>query len=216
MDDRTIEYYQKRVSDSGGIYGPSEVQEDFDWVTRWLQQNVAESDVLEIACGTGHWTKAASETARRVVGTDINTNLLQAARHTLQVRPVDLVAADGYQLPLIDNAFDCGFAAFWLSHVPRADIPSFLNAFVRHLKLRGRLLFIDTKWVEGYRKPIARRDEDGNTYQWRTLKDGSRYEILKNYFTEQELIGFLESFGKVQVWELKYVWAISVCCVRST
>ncbi len=210
MDDKIIEYYRKRVKDSGDMYGPAEIQDDFSWATKWLQQNLADRVVLEIACGTGHWTKAASETARAIVATDINVNLVQAARDKAAARPVNFLVADAYQLPFIRGGFDCGLAAFWLCHIPRADIPAFLESFVDHLKPGGGLYFIATKWVEGYRKPTAHRDHDGNTYELRTLKDGSRYEIMKNYFTEQELVGFLEPFGCVQVRELKYVWAISV------
>src|SRR5688572_28304502 len=100
MDDRTIEYYQKRVSDAAAVYGPPEIQEDFAWVTKWLQHNAAGNDVLEIACGMGHWTVVVAKTAARVVAIDINVNLLHSARQKLLARPVNLVAADAYQLPL--------------------------------------------------------------------------------------------------------------------
>ena len=211
MDDGTsIEYYRKRVSGPGDIYGPPEIQEDFTWLARWLQENVAKCDVLEVACGSGHWTKIASATAGRVLAIDINWNLLQAARNKVQGRIVDLVVADAYNLPLPSSTFDCGMAHFWLSHVRRSDISQFMSGFARHFKSRSRLLFIDSKWVDGYRKPILRSDQDGNTYQLRTLKDGSQYEILKNYFTEAEWIALLGSSGSLQVHELRYSWAISV------
>lgn len=182
-DSTIIEYYRKRVAEYDDMYGPPEIQEDLDWLKRWLQKNVAKSDILEVACGTGHWTKIASATARRIVATDINRNLLQAARHKVEGRAVDFVVAVAFKLPVTSNTFDCGMAHFWLSHVRRSDIPSFVSGFSRHFKSPSRLFFIDTKWVEGYRKPIVRRDRDGNTYQ---------------------------SFGVVQVQELSYLWAICV------
>lgn len=211
MDDSTsIEYYRKRIAESGDTYGPPEMQEDFTWLTSWLQKNVAGREVLEVACGSGHWTKIASATAKRILATDIHWNLLQAARQNVQARTVDFVAADAYNLPLLHKTFDCGMAHYWLSHVRRPNISQFVAGFTRHLKSRSTMLFIDSKWVEGYRKPIVRLDQDGNTYQLRVLKDGSQYEILKNYFTQTELVRFLESSGSVQVHELRYSWAISV------
>ena len=210
MDDRIIEYYSRRVTDSVGTYGPPEIQQDFAWVTRWLQENVAGSHLLEVACGTGHWTSVASETARRIVASDVNANLVQEARQKTQGHSVDFLVADAYQLPLRPGTFDCLLAGFWLSHVPRSQMAPFLDGFVRHLKAGGRLFVIDAKWVEGYRKGIDRRDQEGNTYELRTLKDGSQYEVLKNYFTRQEWLGFFERFGKVQVQELSYVWAVDI------
>ena len=209
-DSTSIEYYRKRTAESGGSYGPREMQEDFAWLAAWLQNNVAGRDVLEVACGSGHWTKMAAVAARHILATDIHWNLLQAARQELQSPTVDFVAADAYNLPLPPEVFDCGVAHYWLSHVSRQDISGFLTGFTSHLKPRSPLFFIDSKWVEGYRKPIVRRDPGGNTYQLRTLKDGSQYEILKNYFNQAELVGFLESFGSVLVHELRYSWAISV------
>ena len=211
MDDRTIiDYYRNRVAEYDEMYGPPELQEDLAWLREWLQKNVAGSDVLEVACGTGYWTRVASAAARRIVASDINWNLLQAARRKVEGRDVDFLVADAYNLPVTPNTFNCGMAHFWLSHVRRSEISSFVKSFSRHFKPAGRLFFIDSKWVEGYRKPLSRRDEAGNTYQPRTLKDGSQYEILKNYFTEAEWVGYLGSFGSVQVRELSYLWAIGL------
>jgi demethylmenaquinone methyltransferase/2-methoxy-6-polyprenyl-1,4-benzoquinol methylase len=119
------------------------------------------------------------------------------------------VAADAYGLPFASNSCDCGFAAFWLSHVPRPDVGRFLENFAAHLRPGSPVLLIDTKWVAGYTRPVTRRDSDGNTYQIRTLQDGSRYEILKNYFTESELFAYLAPLCHVEVRELRYVWAVS-------
>ena len=35
--------------------------------------------------------------------------------------------------------------------------------------------------------PIARQDDEGNTYQIRKLADGSEHEVLKNFPAETEL-----------------------------
>lgn len=42
--------------------------------------------------------------------------------------------------------------------------------------------------VDGSSTPIAERDEDGNTYQVRSLRDGSTHEALKNYPSKSDLL----------------------------
>jgi ubiquinone/menaquinone biosynthesis C-methylase UbiE len=207
-DRSVVDYYQKRAAQGDNTYGPSEIQSDLAWTTHWLQQNVAGRDVLEVACGTGHWTRIASSTARRMVASDMGWDVVYAARQKTSSPIVEFVVADAYTLPITRNAFDCGMAHFWLSHVSRLDIRPFISDLCAHLKPGSRLLITDTKWVEGYRKPTVRRDEVGDTYDVRTLKDGSRYEILKNYYNKDEWTSYLESFGTVHVEELKYIWAI--------
>ena len=74
------------------------------------------------------------------------------------------------------------------------------------------MVFIDNAYVPGSSTPLSRRDADGNTYQKRTLSDGSTHEVLKNFPTERELrsalsglatqvrVGFIPSF-----WMMTYV-----------
>lgn len=209
MDESPIvDYYRKRAEQSSETYGPPEIQQDFAWIAEWLQQNVAGRDVLEVACGTGHWTKVAATSARSVVSSDISWDLVHAARQKTNSPRVDFMVADAFTLPVTSNAFNCGMAHFLLSHVRRTEVRPFIGTFGRSLKNAGRLLFTDTKWVDGYRPPPVRRDEDGNTYDLRTLKDGSRFEILKNYFTKTDWEQHLAPFGLVHIEELSYVWAI--------
>jgi len=68
--------------------------------------------------------------------------------------------------------------------------------------------------VDGYRNTPVRRDKEGNTFDLRTLKDGSRFEILKNYFTSAEWREYLSSFGRLYIEELEYVWAIKIESIR--
>ena len=205
-----IDYYLKRAAQSGDTYGPPEIQKDFRWVSAWLRENVANRDVLEVACGTGHWTKLASAWVRSMVASDISWGLVHAAREKTHSRVVDFVACDARKLAFSPNTFSCGMAHFLLSHVRRTEVRPFVEVFRHCLKSGSCLLLTDTKWVDGYRKPPVRRDEDGNTYDLRTLKDGSRFEILKNYFTRAEWEEHLASFGNIHIEELAYVWAIKI------
>jgi hypothetical protein len=43
------------------------------------------------------------------------------------------------------------------------------------------VVFLDNRFVPGSSTPIAESDAEGNTYQVRTLADGSTHRVLKNF-----------------------------------
>jgi ubiquinone/menaquinone biosynthesis C-methylase UbiE len=209
-----IDYYRRRAAQRDDTYGPPEIQKDFAWVTAWLRENVADRDVLEVACGTGHWTKVVSAWARSIVASDISWYLVHAAREKTNAPVVDFAVSDARMLPFVPDTFSCGIAHFLLSHISRAEVRRLVEGLRRCLKRGSCLLLTDTKWVDGYRKPPFRSDDEGNTYDLRTLKDGSQFEILKNYFTRTEWEQHLAPFGAVHIKELEYVWAIKIDLIQ--
>jgi demethylmenaquinone methyltransferase/2-methoxy-6-polyprenyl-1,4-benzoquinol methylase len=50
---------------------------------------------------------------------------------------------------------------------------------------------LDNSFVQTSSTPISRRDGEGNTYQQRTLDDGSTHEVLKNFPTREQAIAAL-------------------------
>jgi ubiquinone/menaquinone biosynthesis C-methylase UbiE len=207
-----IDYYRRRAADSQGTYGPPEIQPDFARAVDWVRTNASNRNVLEVACGIGHWTNVAAGAARRIVASDVSWDVVAEARRRT-TSAVDFMVADARELPIASATFDCGMAHFWLSHVPRPEVTPFMNSFCRAFAPGSCLLFIDSKWVDGYRHSIVRQDAEGNTYHVRRLKDGSRYEILKNYLTRSEWINYMAPFGTVHVEELSYIWLV---CVRNS
>jgi demethylmenaquinone methyltransferase/2-methoxy-6-polyprenyl-1,4-benzoquinol methylase len=70
---------------------------------------------------------------------------------------------------------------------------------------------MDNHYVEGSSLPVAEQDEAGNTYQIRTLDDGSTHRVLKNFPTEEFLRKVLEDkatdiefINKKHYWLLRY------------
>jgi demethylmenaquinone methyltransferase/2-methoxy-6-polyprenyl-1,4-benzoquinol methylase len=71
----------------------------------------------------------------------------------------------------------------------------------------ARIVFLDNRYVEGSSTPVSRTDADGNTYQSRTLSDGSQHEVLKNFPTADELRAAVEPHAReVRVNVLDYYW----------
>lgn len=189
LGNEAVGYYARRAAEYESIYAKPERQADLVELRDRLRDTFANRDVLELACGTGFWTESISERARSVLATDINEEMLQVARaKDWQGRPVTFGIADAFAPESIPGQFDAAFVGFLWSHIEREDLPRFLNLLNHRLAAGALVVFIDNRFVPGSSTAISRTDEAGNTYQVRTLADGSRHEILKNFPRERELL----------------------------
>jgi hypothetical protein len=73
------------------------------------------------------------------------------------------------------------------------------------------VLVVDNKYVTGCNWPITRSDAVSNTYQRRTINDGTVHEVLKNFPSSAEVVAAITSAGSrdVQYCELTYFWYAS-------
>jgi len=204
-------YYAERAAEYDRLYHKPERQSDLRELRSLVQSTFTRASVFEAACGTGYWTEIVARSAASVLATDINEEVLSIARSRLsEVSTVTFRRADAYNLPTTLERYDSGLSAFWWSHVPKARLRSFLEGFHRVLKPGARVVFIDNNYVEGSSTPLSRADEHGNTYQTRSLDDGSRHEVLKNFPTGSELRAAIEGMtSEVEVRSLQYYWVLS-------
>jgi demethylmenaquinone methyltransferase/2-methoxy-6-polyprenyl-1,4-benzoquinol methylase len=205
-----VDYYARRAPEYERIYEIPERQDDLQILRTKLVELLAGRDVLEIACGTGFWTEPVSRSARSILATDVNEEVIAIAR-TKQYGPAEVrfAIADAYGLSALRGEFDAALAAFWWSHVPIERRESFLRALVERLHPGARIVLCDNTCVEGESTPICRTDAQGNTYQRRTLSDGSTHEVLKNYSSEAELRTLLDRHaGEIEYLGLRYYWCV--------
>jgi demethylmenaquinone methyltransferase/2-methoxy-6-polyprenyl-1,4-benzoquinol methylase len=93
--------------------------------------------------------------------------------------------------------------------VPRERLQEFLTGFHARLEPGAIVAFIDNRFVEGSSTPLHRTDGEGNTYQIRELRDGSRHEVMKNFPDAAGVRAALAPFaGNVEVLELEYFWLL--------
>ncbi|MBN2460232.1 MAG: methyltransferase domain-containing protein [Candidatus Cloacimonetes bacterium] len=152
--------------------------------------------VLEIACGTGYWTDVASRSASSVLATDINPEMLCLAAQRLQGRQnVDLQIADAYHLTAIPANFSAGFAVWWWSHIPRERVIDFLEVFHGKLLPGAVVLFAD-QLPDAYIPEYVFQDNSGNNLERRTLPEGIKFDIVKNYPSQQDLLHLLKGWAK--------------------
>lgn len=204
-------YYAQRAAIFERVYDKPERQADLRAIEAWLPAQFAGRSVLEVACGTGWWTRHAARDAKRWLATDINEEMLAIARARPMPACVSFAQVDAYTLAGLDGnvRFDAAFAGFWWSHVPLARLSPWLETLHARLAPGARIVFCDNREVAGSSTPLSRTDVDGNTWQQRTLDDGSRHEVLKNYPSAGEAIGRLGPRAAEPQWiEHAHYWVL--------
>jgi demethylmenaquinone methyltransferase/2-methoxy-6-polyprenyl-1,4-benzoquinol methylase len=201
-------YYAKRAAEYERIYLKPERQKDLNTLQTKIAESWAEMDLLEIACGTGYWTQFACRSAKSIVATDYNEEVLSLAREKYYGScPVTFLKADAYVLKEVAGSFSAALVGFWWSHVPKADLDGFLRTLHSKLCKSARVIIFDNRYVEGSSTPINRTDAKGNTYQMRNLSDGSTHEVLKNFPTKNEFIEWIDPLSEIREFtELDYFW----------
>jgi len=213
----TLEYYSRRAREYERIYARPERREDLERLRGWVGEQLSGRDVLEIACGTGYWTEIAAAGARSILATDMSEAVLEMARaKTYPEGRVRFGIADAWSLAPVQGEFDAGLAAFWWSHVPWRRRTEFLAGWHRRLGIGARCVLLDNRYVEGSSTPIARRDDEGNTYQRRRLDDGSEHEVMKNFPTADQMRATLSPHAaSVTIVELDHYWAAAYDVARA-
>lgn len=190
------QYYATRAPHYDAVYRKPERARDLAFLTTHLPGRLHGKEVLEVACGTGWWTQHIAPVARRHVATDLTAQPLALARLRPCVDQVEFVQADAYALPPSLGDFDAAFAGLWFSHVPRRARLPFLNSLHARLRPGARVLWLDNTDTQLKDFPIVETDADGDTFQARTLPDGSLHRVLKNFPTAAELAALLEPFAE--------------------
>jgi len=198
-----VNYYRQRAKEYEDVYEwrDPQRQEEQDLMAETIKEYLRGRDVLDLACGTGYWDRILSETARTITGIDVSTEVLEIARTKEYGCPAEFRVGDAYEPPFEEASFDGALTTFWLSHIPRDRVHTFLESMHRVLKRGSRVFVADNTYIEGVGGPLVREEGDENTYKLRTLKDGGRHLVLKNYYAQAELVklfgrhveGFAES-----------------------
>jgi SAM-dependent methyltransferase len=205
-------YYRLRTDEYDRVYAKAERQSDIRVLAATLEEAVADRQVLELAAGTGYWTPTIANVARSLVATDINAESLAVAQRREYVdADVKFEVADAYALEEIEGQFDCVVAGFFLSHVERENVDGFLASVFSKLPMVDRLILFDNNYVEGSSHPITRSSVGENTYQTRMLDSGATFEVLKNFYTPEELQNLGRHFDpNCRVHNLEYYWFLQI------
>ncbi len=184
------EYYRRRAEEFEAVYHRADParRAEIERLSRVGQEALRGRRVLEVACGTGYWTRFVSQTAREITATDRVEEVLNVARRKTYHCPVDFRLEDAYTLSFGAEEFDGGLANFWFSHIPKHRVDRFIAGFHRTLRPQSSVFLADNVLVPEVGGELIRRAGDDNTYRRRTLRDGSEHVIIKNYYSAEDLI----------------------------
>jgi demethylmenaquinone methyltransferase/2-methoxy-6-polyprenyl-1,4-benzoquinol methylase len=144
-------------------------------------------DVLELAAGTGLWTRHLVSYADRLTAVDAAPETIELNRARVEGE-VDYVAADLFAWEP-DRRYDVSFFGFWLSHVPSARFAEFWRLVERALQPDGRVMFIDSAKPFLGSHAVQTSEETAR----RSLDDGREFDIVKRFYDprwlERELAG---------------------------
>jgi SAM-dependent methyltransferase len=211
ITEQSAQFYAKIASNHDRIYDRAERQEDLAAMRGHVAEVLRGHTVLELACGTGYWTRIIAETADKVVATDVNPEMIAMAQlRKLPADKVSLRVADARDLPDDIGDFTAVFIGFWWSHVKREEYERFLAQLKARIGKDVLVVLLDDAYVEGSSETVARTDLEGNTYQIRSAPDGERYEIPKTYPSDSALRKKLAaSVREIKIVRLEHYWLLS-------
>lgn len=185
-----IEYYRARAQEyDRSISGAIPV---FEPAIGMLTQLGKFNQVLELACGTGFWTKHLLQIGEHVTATDAAPEMLQIAREYAGDERITYQQLDLFQWQP-NETFDLVFFANWLSHVPPEVVDDFLNKVRASLKAGGYIALVDQHAPSEADSAIAKE----NIYAVRPLEDGREFTIVKAFYNLNELEEKLKKLGFV-------------------
>ena len=197
-----IDYYRARAAEyDDWWFRRGRYDRGAEWNARWFAE-VAEveaaldrfdagGDVLELACGTGLWTRHLARSAARVTAVDTSPEVMELNGARVGDASVEYVRADifGLELP---GRYDVCFFGFWLSHVPDGRFAEFWECVGRALRPGGRVFFVDSGIDRSDRSHTRDRSHETEVRQ---LADGREFRIVKRYHEPRELERRLAELG---------------------
>jgi demethylmenaquinone methyltransferase/2-methoxy-6-polyprenyl-1,4-benzoquinol methylase len=152
-------------------------------------------EVLELACGTGLWTRRLVDYATHVTAVDAAPEVLAINRGRVVDRPVTFVEADLFEWTPPAAAYDVCVFTFWLSHVPEDRFASFWERVAGALRPGGRVFFIDSARTESSTAADHRLPVDDEATMTRRIDDGREFQIVKRFYEPAQLSADLQALG---------------------
>lgn len=217
-----IEYYRARASEYDewfyriGRYDQGEELnkkwfDEAELAMQKLQSLGPVNLVLELAAGTGIWTRELRKIANHITVLDSSPESLAINRQKLD-HPANVT----YQQTDLftwepDQQFELVSFTFWLSHVPPDEVDSFLAKVYRATKPGGKVWMVDSRKAS---TGTANNQsvETVDAIQKRTLNDGREFEIVKIYYQPKLLGEIFERNGfsvEVHTTDTYFIYAVA-------
>ena len=195
--DEQLTYYRQMAQEYDETTGQTEdLHRAFARARDLLQQHAPVEQILELACGTGTWTRALLPLGRELTAIDASPEMLSLARQKVGNAVVQFQQADLFQWQPRQQ-YDLVFFANWLSHVPPQRLDAFLGTVARAVRPGGSLVMVDQYAPMQEDREISVRKEEGAIYAKRSLLNGQTFTIVKVFYDLQIIENLLDALGFV-------------------
>jgi ubiquinone/menaquinone biosynthesis C-methylase UbiE len=151
-------------------------------------------EVLELACGTGLWTRHLAALGQHVTAVDASSEMLELNRKRVKDSSVTYVEADLFEWEP-DRTYDVCFFSFWLSHVPEERFAAFWGKVRRALTPGGRVFLLDSSRNDLASAIDHELPDEGDHVMLRRLANGSEFQIVKRFYEPHALERQLAELG---------------------
>ena len=202
--DEQIAYYRARAPEyeewffRQGRYDRGEAQRaawfaELEAVEAALAAAAPHGRVLELACGTGLWTRRLVEHASELTAIDAAPEALERNRERVTSERVRYLQADLFRWQP-RGLYDFVFFGFWLTHVPPDRFASFWATVHAALAPGGKVFFVDNAHTPEIAARDRRLPEEGFVMD-RVLNDGRRFRVVKIFYEPADLERRLAALG---------------------
>ncbi len=160
---------------------------------QWLTAR-APRTLLELACGTGLFTRHLARRVPRITAVDASPEVLALNRSRVAAAHVKYVEADLFSWRPTKR-YDAVFFSFWLSHVPDDRFAAFWDGVAAALNSDGAAYVIDSAFDPSSmaKDHVLPKPETGVVN--RRLNDGREFHIVKRFWEPQALSVRLGELG---------------------
>ena len=150
--------------------------------------------VLELACGTGLFTRVIAPRVARLTAIDASSEVIEINRACVDAGNVDYVQADLFAWRPTQR-YDAVFFSFWLSHVPEQRFAEFWQLVAAALAPGGAVYLIDSAFdpTSTAKDHVLPGREHGIVT--RKLNDGREFRIVKVFYEPAALAAKLDALG---------------------
>ncbi len=158
------------------------------WVLHVARYLFAQSQVegrltLDIACGTGYGLPILQESARKVIGVELDPRAAREANQAVSGSPASIIMADGCRLPFAEETFDAITSFETIEHLE--ERPRFVGELHRVLKSDGICVFSTPN--ANHTRPVNGKPR--NPYHVHEYTPQELLAELRDYFGEVRMLG---------------------------
>lgn len=185
-----VEFYREAAAAYPQTMGPVGALDDLV-----LAYCPASTNCLELASGSGLWTRPLLRVCQRITAVDTSPEMHTRNRARNGDTRVEYVEANLFDYrPSV--RYELVFAGFWLSHVPPARFASFWAMVADALAPGGRVVMVDDGIRDAQGVSRFASDPTGSGAN-RRLPDGREFTIVKVAYAPEELETVLSGLGWV-------------------